>query len=203
MIKDVIIRKYNGMLASLNCQGVNYRRTTLIEGRASRIRGRIHSVAPGDLRIGAGNGFKIIAVSPFEIATGQEILRFLATLPKALIVLPGNYRNTPSPHQIQRAIRRGSVAFTEGPGCPFLITRHRALLLPPQIFANAPSAQEMERLVRTLPQRTISIGNRGDKCIPNPMSLLRVQRKHGLVRLSDENRRCHKLAPFVRFFGSR
>jgi hypothetical protein len=99
-------------------------------------------------------------VSPFEIATGQEVLRFLATLPKALIILPGNYRNTPSPHQIQRVIRRGSVVFAEGPRRPFLITRRRTLLLPPQIFAKAPTAQEMKRLVRAVPQRTISIGNR-------------------------------------------
>ena len=33
---------------------------------------------------------RIFAVSPFENATGKEILRFLATLPKALIVLPGH-----------------------------------------------------------------------------------------------------------------
>src|SRR5690242_17007029 len=57
---------------------------------------------------------RIIAVSPFARATKEEIADFLATHRKALIVLPGNWSNTPSPRKIQRAIRGGSVVFAEG-----------------------------------------------------------------------------------------
>jgi hypothetical protein len=108
---------------------------------------------------------RIFAVSPFEDASGKEILRFLATLPKALIVLPGHSGNSPSPRQIQHVIRRGSVVFVEGAARKanrpaFIVTKQNIKKIPSQIFSRAPTAEEMDRLMAILPERTISVGKR-------------------------------------------
>jgi hypothetical protein len=94
----------------------------------------------------SGDGFRIIAVSPFETATRPEILKFVAKHPKALIVLPGNYPNTPSRRQIQRVIRRGSVVLAEESGCPFLITRHRVLFTAASDFPKSAYGTKHGRL---------------------------------------------------------
>jgi hypothetical protein len=113
----------------------------------------------------AGRLRRIFAVSPFVNATGAEILRFLATLPKALIVLPGHSRNSPSPRQIQDVIRGGSAAFVEGDvegddRPAFIVRKQHITRIPSQIFSKKPTAADMDRLVTVLPQRTISVGNR-------------------------------------------
>lgn len=81
--------------------------------KAQRSRGAVGNIAtPG--KISAAACTRIIAVSPFARATKKEIVDFVAMHSKALIVLPGNRNNTPSPQNIQRAIRGGSVVFAEG-----------------------------------------------------------------------------------------
>jgi len=108
---------------------------------------------------------RIIAVSPFARATKKEIADFVATHPKALIVLPGNSSNTPSPRQIQRVIRSGAMTFAEGAkgknGRPALIiSKSRISKIPPQIFAKKPTADNIKALAAVLPHRTIRIGRR-------------------------------------------
>jgi hypothetical protein len=108
---------------------------------------------------------KIVGVAPFKVATRQEILRFLREHPNALIILPGNYANTPSPGEIQRLIRRETVVFAEGGETrdgrsAFIITRKKVVRMPSQVFANAPTARDMDELAALLPQRTIRLGKR-------------------------------------------
>jgi hypothetical protein len=115
---------------------------------------------------------RVFAVTPFENASRKEVLGFLDTLPQALIVLPGRSGNTPSPHQIQGVIRRGSTVFVEGPGSKsktrarkkkrpaFLVTKQNVTRMPSQIFSRSPTAKDMDRLAAILPQRTIRLGKR-------------------------------------------
>lgn len=108
---------------------------------------------------------EIIAISPFASATKKEILHFLAMHPKALIVLPGNGGNTPSPRQIQRSMHRGSIVFAEGKerknGRPaFIIAKGEISRMPSQIFAKKPTASHIDLLAAILPSRTIRVGKR-------------------------------------------
>jgi hypothetical protein len=108
---------------------------------------------------------RLFAISPFSQALRQEILRFLATLPPSLVVLPGRSDNTPTPRQIQRVIHRGSLVFAEGaPGSngrpAFIITRQKLKKMPSQVFARSPKAADMDALAAILPQRTIRVGKR-------------------------------------------
>ncbi len=74
----------------------------LIEERTSQIGKRSPRVAPEVLKICTGGSMRIVAVSPFENAKEEEILRFLAKLPRALIVLPGHSANTP--HRVRFSV---------------------------------------------------------------------------------------------------
>jgi hypothetical protein len=136
----------------------------LTKDQKSRITRRT-PVASGVFKTAAADCERIIAISPFASATKKDILRFLATLPKAMIVLPGNSTNTPSPREIQTVMRRGSVVFAEGGkrknGRPAFIVTHRAITrMPSQIFAKKPKAADIDDLAAILPQRTILLGDR-------------------------------------------
>ena len=117
------------------------------------------------VEISAAGCKRIIAVSPFASATKKEIVDFIAMYSKALIVLPGNRSNTPSPRKIQNAIRGGSVVFAEGAKGKngrfgFIIARSKINRMPPQIFAKRPTADNIESLGTMLPYRTIRMGRR-------------------------------------------
>jgi hypothetical protein len=115
---------------------------------------------------------RIFAVSPFKRATRKEILPFISGLPRGLIILPGHSGNSPSPRQVQHAMRHGSIAFVEGPGRKvvgpkqkrnrpgYIVRKQRIETMPPQIFKASPSAVEMDRLADILPERTIAVGRR-------------------------------------------
>lgn len=122
------------------------------------------TATPGILKAAAGCT-KIIAASPFASATKKEILDFVAMHRKALIVLPGKARNTPSARQIQRVIRNESVVFAEGEkgrnGRPaFIVAKRTISRMPPQIFARKPRAADIDALAAVLPGRTIRMGKR-------------------------------------------
>jgi hypothetical protein len=138
---------------------------------------------------------KIIAVSPFASATKQEILDFIREQPKALIVLPGNQNNTPSPGQIQRVLHGGALAFAEGKkgknGRPaFIIAKSKVNRMPSQVFATRPTANDIDDLADALPRRTIRIGRRratfficGELIAFNPDGSVKHKRKldHDIV----------------------
>lgn len=113
------------------------------------------------LRIFGARCMRIIAVSPFTRATKKEIEDFIATRPRALIVLPGSWTNTPSPRKIQCAIRGGSVVFAEGEKgkkgrSGLIIAKSKINRMPPQVFSKKPT----ESLAAVLPYRTIWLGRR-------------------------------------------
>jgi hypothetical protein len=131
-------------------------------GSRSAIR---NTTARGTARMPVSRCTKMIAISPFTSATKQEILDFIRAQPKALIVLPGNQSNTPSPRQIQRVISTGAMVFAEGAkgqnGRPaFIITKSRISKMPSQVFARKPTADNIEALAAILPHRTIRLGRR-------------------------------------------
>jgi hypothetical protein len=115
---------------------------------------------------------RIVAISPFTNASRADILRFLAGLPRSLVLLPGRSSNTPSPNQIQRIIRRGSWVFVEGPGTKekrpgrkkrrlaFLVSKGSIRTMPSQLFSVRPTAGNIDQLVALLPQRTFRFGKR-------------------------------------------
>lgn len=159
-----------------------------------RSRGAVGNIAT-PARISAAACTRIIAVSPFASATKKDIVDFVAMHSKALIVLPGNRSNTPSPKKIQRAIRGRSVVFVEGEkgknGRPaFIVTRRKINRMPPQIFARRPTADDIDDLVDALPGRTIRIGKRratfficGELIAFNPDGRVKHKRKldHDIV----------------------
>ena len=117
---------------------------------------------------------KVCAVSPWETAPARDILCFLGEATAELVVLPGVSRNTPSPQDVQRAIRRGVAVFVQSGrkkqrrklkgklgAIPYLVTRNRVVRMPCQIFSECtPTAKQMDELVKAWPKRTFSIGSR-------------------------------------------
>jgi hypothetical protein len=115
---------------------------------------------------------RIVAISPFTNASRADILRFLAGLPRCLVLLPGRSSNTPSPNQIQKVIRTGSSVFVEGPGgkgktpgrkkkrLAFLVSKGNIRTMPSQLFSVRPTAGDIDQLVALLPQRTFRFGKR-------------------------------------------
>src|SRR5579883_2798710 len=109
---------------------------------------------------------KIVALSPFCSAPCAEILEFIQKTRCALMVLPGSSKNTPSPQQLQRLLRRGMMVFVEGKKgykknrIPYLVTSNAITKMPGQVFGKAPSAREMHTLAVNWPKRTISVGSR-------------------------------------------
>jgi hypothetical protein len=151
--------------------------------------------AAGPVEISAAGCTRVIAISPFARATKKEIVDFVAMHPKSLIVLPGNWSNTPSVRKIQRAIHGGSVVFTEGAkgknGRPaFIISKSRISKMPSQIFAKKPRAADIKALTHALPRRTIRVGRQkatfficGELIAFNPDGTVKHKRKfdHDIV----------------------
>jgi hypothetical protein len=162
-------------------------------------KGRRSGCAVGNIanrvKISAAACTRIIAVSPFASATKQEILDFVGAQRKALVVLPGNQTNTPSPGQIRRVLRGGALAFAEGKkaknGRPvFIIAESRIRKMPSQVFARRPTADDIDDLADALPGRTVRIGKRratfficGELIAFNPDGRVKHKRKldHDIV----------------------
>jgi hypothetical protein len=110
---------------------------------------------------------KICAVSPFENASGEEILEFISERHDDLVLLPGcNWQSpsaTPAPQEIQNAAQDNVSVFVEVPGeraMPFLVTRAKITSMPSQVFKQNPDKQESEELLRALPKRRFLVGNK-------------------------------------------
>ncbi|MBA3351426.1 MAG: hypothetical protein H0U23_03205 [Blastocatellia bacterium] len=110
---------------------------------------------------------KICAVSPFEDASREEILDFIAERQDDLVLLPGcNWYSpsaTPALEDIQRVIRPNVSVFVEVPGeraIPYVVTKANITPMPPQVFKQGPDKKEFEEFLRVLPKRLLAIGSK-------------------------------------------
>lgn len=113
----------------------------------------------------------ILAISPFQIATSDQILSTLSEADADLVVLPGYARNMPSPVSVQQVIRPGVAIFLEEVGkkgetgkkhssTPFLVTSSSVTPMPKQIFCTNPCARDIDHLAQAFGRRTFRIANR-------------------------------------------
>ena len=108
---------------------------------------------------------KLCAVSPFCSTDRNVVLAFLRSCDADLVLLPGASKNTPSPEEVQKVLRRNVNVFVEGEGgkrkaAPHLVSCTCISAMPKQVFARLPSAKEIDQLAEALPKRTFSIGGR-------------------------------------------
>jgi hypothetical protein len=110
---------------------------------------------------------KLCALSPFTIASRDEILSFLKQSTAELIVLPGVCKNVPTVAHVQAVIRRGvavSVQEQEGKSkveaISYFVTCDKAQSMPHQFFSQSPSTKGIDNLVAASSKRTFDVGSR-------------------------------------------
>ncbi|MEE1925316.1 hypothetical protein V0R50_26405 [Pseudomonas sp. 148P] len=107
---------------------------------------------------------KITALSPHQNSTEEQILAVISTLEADLIILPGNFENTPSLAKIRQALPDDTWIFVEPgekmKGHSVVLSRSDTIKLPIQVFAELPGRQELSSLESCFPQRTVQIGKR-------------------------------------------
>ena len=108
---------------------------------------------------------KACAISPFSIATTQELLNFIATINHELIILPGGAPNHPSVRQIQNAISPQSTVFVETgykklSNRPWIVLKKSVIQMPGQLFAQTPRASDLDNLQNIWGKRTHLIASK-------------------------------------------
>jgi hypothetical protein len=108
---------------------------------------------------------KVCAISPFSIATTQEILNFISTLNHELIILPGGAQNHPSINQIQNNINSLSTVFVETghkklSTRPWIVSCNQTTKMPVQLFAQTPRAIDLDSLQKIWAQRNHTIASK-------------------------------------------
>jgi hypothetical protein len=108
---------------------------------------------------------KVCAISPFSIATAQEILSFIATLSHELIILPGGAPNHPTIKQIQNNVNPKSTVFVETgykklSMRPWIVSKNQTTQMPRQLFAQTPRSSNLDALQNIWAQRTHIISSK-------------------------------------------